>query len=81
MKRLQALEMSRKELIDALQNLTDSGKLVDFEENWEDAINSTISVEEVMSEGIIKENLAEYFNMDNIKYYLIKDDKMIVLVF
>lgn len=81
MKRLQALEMSRKELIDALQNLTDSGKLVDFEENWEDAINSTISVEEVMSEGIIKEKLAEYFNIDNIKYYLIKDDKMIVLVF
>ncbi len=81
MKRIQAMEMNRDEFIQILQTLTDNGQLNSYEdENWEDAINFVITIEEIMDEREIKEKIAKHLGIDEIRYY-IKDGNTIILVY
>ncbi len=80
MKRIQAIEMNRDEFIKMLQTLTDSGKLMNAEENWEEAINFAISIEDIMDEKEIKEKIAEYLGINEIRYY-IHEGSTIILVY
>lgn len=81
MKKIQAIEMNRDEFIQILQSLTDNGQLNSYgDENWEDAINFSISIEEIMDDREVKEKVAKYLGIEQIRYY-IKDGSTIILVY
>lgn len=81
MKKIQVLEMSVAEFAHILQVLTNNGQLKEYEgeDDWEHAINSTISVEEVMYEKSVREKIAKHFGLKEIRYY-IKDEDTIILI-
>lgn len=81
MKKIEAIEMNRDEFIQILQNLTDNGQLESYgDENWEDAINFSISIEEIMDEKEIKEKIAKHLGIEEIRYYIM-DGSTIILVY
>ena len=81
MKKIQAIEMNRDELIQILQTLTDSGQLESYrDENFEDVINFSISIEEIMNEREVKEKIAKHLGIEQIRYY-IEDENTIILVY
>lgn len=81
MKKIQAMEMNRKEFIQILQSLTDNGQLESYgDENWEDAINFSITIEEIMDNKETKEKIAKYLGIEEIRYY-IEDRDIIILVY
>lgn len=81
MKKIQAMEMNRNEFIQILQSLTDNGQLESYgDENWEDAINFSITIEEIMDNKEIKEKIAKYLGIEEVRYY-IKDGSTIILVY
>ena len=81
MKKIQAIEMNRDELIHILQTLTDSGQLESYrDENFEDVINFSISIEEIMNEREVKEKIAKHLGIEQIRYY-IEDENTIILVY
>ncbi len=81
MKKIQAIEMNKDEFIQKLQTLTDNGELKSFgDENWEDAMNFSISIDEVLGEKEIKEKIAKHLGIEEIRYY-IEDGNAIILVY
>ena len=81
MKKIQAMEMNRNEFIQILQSLTDNGQLESYgDENWEDAINFSISIDEIMNEREVKEKIAKHLGIKQIRYY-IEDENTIILVY
>lgn len=81
MKKIQAIEINKDEFIQMLQTLTDNEQLNSYgDENWEDAINFSISIDEVLGEREIKEKLAKYLGIEEIRYY-IEDGNTIILVY
>lgn len=81
MKRIQAIEMNRDEFIQILQSLTDNGQLNSYgDENWKDAINFSISIEEIMDDKEVKEKVAKHLEIEEIRYY-IQDGSTIILVY
>lgn len=81
MKRIQVLEMSVDEFAHILQVLTDNELLKEYEgeDDWEHAINSTISVEEVIYEKSVREKIAKHLGLKEIRYH-IKDEDTIILI-
>lgn len=80
MKKIYAIEMNRDEFIQILQTLTDSGQLESCgDENWEDAINFSISIEEIMNEREVKEKIAKHLGIEQIRYF--EDENTILLVY
>lgn len=81
MKKIQVLEMSVSEFAQILQTLTDNGKLKEYEgeDDWEHAINSTFSVEEVIYNKPVREEIAKHLGVSEIRYH-IKDEDTIILI-
>lgn len=50
------------------------------DENWEDAINFSISIDEIMNEREVKEKIAKHLGIEQIRYY-IEDENTIILVY
>ena len=80
-KKIQVLEMSVSEFAQILQTLTDNGKLKEYEgeDDWEHAINSTFSVEEVIYNKPVREEIAKHLGVSEIRYH-IKDEDTIILI-
>ena len=73
--------MNRDEFIQILQSLTDNGQLNSYgDENWKDAINFSISIEEIMDDKEVKEKVAKHLEIEEIRYY-IQDGSTIILVY
>lgn len=81
MKKIQVLEMSVAEFAQILQVLTDNGQLKEYEgeDDWEHAINFTISVEEVLYEKSVRGKIAKHLGLNEIRYH-IKDEDTIILI-
>lgn len=81
MKKIQVLEMSIDEFAQILQTLTDNGQLKEYdgEDDWNHAIKSTFSVEEILYEGTIREKIAKHLGLNEIRYH-IKDEDTIILI-
>lgn len=81
MKKIQAMEMNKDEFIQTLQTLTDNGQLNSYgDENWEDAMNFSVSIDEVLGEKEIKEKIAKHLEIEEIRYH-IEDGNTIILVY
>lgn len=81
MKKIQALEMSIDEFAQVLQTLTDNGQLKEYdgEDDWNHAIRSAFSVEEIFYNKTVREKIAKYIGLSEIRYH-IKDEDTIILI-
>lgn len=81
MKKIQVLEMSIDEFAQILQTLTDNGQLKEYdgEDDWNHAIKSTFSVEEILYERTVREKIAKHLGLNEIRYHINDEDTIILI--
>lgn len=67
MKNISAIKADKKEIEELLKVITDNGKLTGNEtETWEDYIGFIVDLEDLISNEIVLEKLAQHFSIDKI---------------
>ena len=83
MNKITAIQINVEELNELLRVLTNEGKLVGLDEeyeSWDDIISLVHDTEDFLDNEKTREILARHFNVDSIVNYLINDD-VILLIF